>query len=367
MVKLGEILDEGVLLRLIDEGYISAQAHRTFPLTILNYTHTAQYDPKLEWGREMNLSRGLIFNHHNGDIIARPFAKFWNFGDTRHPETLEENLPNEVPFISDKMDGSLGILYHWDGENYVATRGSFYSDQALWATAWLHAKYPALQLPKLHTICSEIIFNSNKIVIDYDFEGLIILGAINNETGIELPRNILESYCRANELSLVQKFSKSLSDCLKENITNREGYVLTYRSTGLKVKVKFEDYVRLHKILTGLNVHSIWELLRDSKVDEIQTWMLDLKMSAEFKVWLNDCVTELKLQFSNILTKAEEIFDARPINVTRKELAEYFLQPDHKIYSSLLFSMADGKEIASGIWKRIEPVGGIKSFKKEDE
>ncbi len=367
MVKLGQILNEDTLLNLINEGYISAQNHKEFPLTILNYTPLAQYDPHLEWGVEMNLCRGLIFNHVTKDVVSRPFAKFWNLNDTRHPETLEENLPNEIPFVADKLDGSLGILYQWNDENYVATRGSFYSDQALWASEWLNRKYAHIQLPKQHTLCAEILFYKNKIVVDYDFEGLVILGAIENETGTELMRGDLESYCRAYSLPIVQKFSKSLADCVKENISNREGYVLTYRSTGLKVKVKFKDYVRLHKILTGLNVHSIWELLRDDKLIEIDGWLADPKMPVEFKAWLSECVDELRSQYNKILLAADTIYNARPVDVTRKELAEYFLLPDNKKYSNILFGLADGKDIAMSIWKRIEPVGGIKSFKKEGE
>ena len=116
MIKLYNILDVAELNRLIVEGYISRKLHNEYPLAVLNYTPQAQYDEKLVWGTEMNLSRGLIYNTDTLEVIARPFPKFWNYADSRHPETMPENLPNENPLVTDKMDGSLGILFEWDGK-----------------------------------------------------------------------------------------------------------------------------------------------------------------------------------------------------------------------------------------------------------
>ena len=366
MITLPEILNMTALRQLIDDGYITARRHNEFPLEILNYSKMSQYDEKLVWGKEMNLCRGLIYNYQTLEVISRPFPKFWNLNDSRHPETMEENLPNETPIVLDKLDGSLGVLYTWDGMNYVATRGSFHSEQADWANNWLHKQHPGLQLPKNHTICAEVIFQKNTIVVNYDFEGLIVLGIINNETGTELSRSEVKDYCRAMGIPVVQEYRKSLSECIAENIPNREGYVLTYPSTGLKVKAKFEDYCKLHRILTNLNAHSIWEILRDGNDATLDEWMLTDKMPPEFKSWLQDTVSELRRQFNSIHLKAVEAFINRPTVQNRKDMAAYILQEEHKQYRDILFSMLDGKQYHISIWKKIEPVGG-KVFKIVEE
>src|SRR6516165_5437692 len=153
MITLNQILNVEVLEQLIKDGYISRKFHRDYPLAILNYTPQAQYDEKLIWDTEMNLSRGLVYTVDSLEILTRPFPKFWNLNDTRHPETLEANLPNEIPLFLEKLDGSLGVLFSYDGLNHVATRGSFHSDQAEWATKWLRSTYPKLNLPNGNTIC----------------------------------------------------------------------------------------------------------------------------------------------------------------------------------------------------------------------
>lgn len=367
MTKLNEILNVSVLDELIEQGYISRKTHNHYPLAILNYTPMAQYDPKLVWGPEMNLSRGLVFNTTNMDVIARPFSKFWNLGDERHPETLEQNLPNEIPLFLEKLDGSMGVLFEWDGWNHVATRGSFHSDQAVWATAWLRQNYPLLKLPKENTIVSEVIYKENKIVVDYDYEGLVVLGFVNIATGREKSRSDVKNYCDSYNLQIVKEYDKSSpSDVLTEDEKNREGYVLTFPSTGLKVKVKFEEYCQLHKILTGLNVHGVWELLRDGKIQTIDEWMQDGRMPESFKKWVNGVKTSLEIQFDSIKLEVECIYANRPqldkfmpYKESRKQMAVYFTHESVRKYSGLLFGLLDGKNIDESIWKLIEPSGKV--------
>lgn len=364
MTYLNDILDINFLAQLIKDGYISRNFHNDYPLAILNYSKLAQFDEKLVWNNEMNLSRGLIYNTDTMEVVAVPFRKFWNISDSRHPETMPENLPNEIPLFLEKLDGSLGILFEWDNLNHVATRGSFHSDQAVWATNWLRTTHPNLQLPKEGTILAEILYKQNKIVIDYDFEGLVVIGAINKATTKEMNRDDLKVYCRVMELNIVQEYKKSLNTCLSEDEKNREGYVLTYPSTGIKVKVKFETYCQLHKILTNLNAHSIWELLRDEKSQTISDWLKDENMPDTFKKWVKTVWFSLIGKFENILTEANHRYVSRPMTdpfmpykESRKIMAQYFTLEENRKYSGLLFGMLDKKNIDKSIWKMIEPTG----------
>jgi RNA ligase len=365
MVQLRDILDVPVLEQLIKDGFISRKFHNEYKnLAVLNYTPAATYDPNLVWNTEMNLSRGLVYCLDGMEVVARAFSKFWNLGDTRHPETLMENLPNEIPLFLEKLDGSLGVMFSWDGLNHVATRGSFHSEQAEWATNWLRRFHPRLQLPKTHTLLSEIIYKENKIVVDYDFEGLVVLGAVNMETGKESPRADLKPYCVTMGLPLVKEYKTSLEKTLREDENNREGYVLHYPSTGLKVKVKFETYKTLHSLLTQMNPRSIWELLRDGQGDTINGWLADPIMPETFKKWVSDTANGLNKQFSDIHMKVLDIFESKPnldpfmpYKESRKAMAAYFTKEEFRQYSGLLFACLDSKSINHMIWKMIEPSG----------
>src|SRR5271169_5724921 len=136
---LGNLLNFGLLEKHVEDGLVNVQTHPTLPLRILNYTPKAAFEGK--WGDGvLDYCRGLIYNNA-GEIVARPFKKFHNLNTQSMPETMAENLPPYLPEITLKMDGSLGIWYP-DGTSHgaIATRGSFTSDQAIWATDWWKEK-----------------------------------------------------------------------------------------------------------------------------------------------------------------------------------------------------------------------------------
>src|SRR5208337_116 len=105
-----------------------------------------------------------LLNHQ--EVIARPFRKWFNLNTSFRPETLEANLPSWKPRVLEKLDGSLGILFWYGGQKrpYIATRGSFASDQAIWATNWYRAKFgnwpiaDSAKWPKDYTPLFEIIY-----------------------------------------------------------------------------------------------------------------------------------------------------------------------------------------------------------------
>jgi hypothetical protein len=364
---LKNILPFDLFKRMLDEGYIRSQVHPLYPeLVIFNYTEAAQFDRV--WNAATNVCRGLIVKldgatlTEDAEVVARPFNKFHNLNTAYAPETMEENLPAEAPLVTTKLDGSMGIVYLYDGEYWVATRGSFDSDQARWATQWYRARYEPSWPADVTPVC-EIIYSANRIVVDYDFEGLVLLSMIDNETGRELPRVDVELWAGVNGLEVVKKFDKTLAECAAENTPGEEGYVLSY-SNGVKVKVKFEEYVRLHRILTGLNPKTVWEMLSQGQEDAIEKLLADPKMPQAFVMWLVEVQAVLLQKYAAIELEAQMVFAARPASSVRKDQALYFKQTPH--LSSILFQMLDGKSYAETIWDKIKPKV-LKTFKKDGE
>lgn len=373
MTLLKNILPFDLFKRMLDEGYIRTQVHPQYPeLMIFNYTEAAQFDRV--WNAATNVCRGLIVKLANGvlsedaEVVARPFNKFHNLNTEYVPETLEANLVG-VPVVTEKLDGSMGVLYYYDGLVWVATRGSFNSDQAQWATNWLRQHDGAnlrhyLTVGDSHTIVTEIIYPENRIVVDYDFAGLVITGCIDKETGEEVDRSVLEEIGESVAIPVVKAFNKTLAECAAENTANEEGYVLTY-SNGVKVKVKFEEYVRLHRILTGLNPKTVWEMLSQNQTEAIEKLLNDPKMPESFVNWLREVATGLKVKFHQMEREAQAVFAVRPKSDVRKDQAMFFKQAlPHQ--TSILFAMLDGKDYAEIIWDRIKPKV-LKTFKTEGE
>jgi RNA ligase len=363
-VNLFSYIDEFDLKQQITDGIVKRQQHPSSPLAILNYTPKAQYTPDA-WTDCTDKCRGLIYNTDTFEIVARPLVKFWNFGDQRHPETMPENLPATKPLITRKMDGSLGIGYECpeNGQTMVATRGSFTSDQAQWATGYLLTDRFAF--PAGYTPLFEIIYPENRIVVDYkDYAGLTLLAGVNNETGEELPYSDLVNWAFINQIQVVRQFDKPFEDCTVEDDPNEEGYVVSWPREGthpVRVKIKYETYCKLHKIMTQTSAIGIWEMLRDRQpLDALYDCT-----PAEFKVWVKSVADGLISRAQDLETRTNNAFDNYGEILSRPAFASYakFMSP----LTHLLFARLDGKDLHPLIWKMIRPTGKTKPFCAEEE
>ena len=117
-------MDLKTLHKYKDEGWLMNQVHPELPLTIWNYTQQTQFEGMWD---EITLScRGLVTDDE-GNIVARPFKKFFNLEEGKHTPTKDFD-------VFEKMDGSLIIVFWYDGGWVVASRGSFISEQAIGAS-----------------------------------------------------------------------------------------------------------------------------------------------------------------------------------------------------------------------------------------
>lgn len=234
-------------------------------LTLYNYTNKCTYDRA--WNDVTRYARGIIFERATGRIVAIPFPKFFNVGEM--PETRLENLPDEPYLVSKKMDGSLGIIYHYDGEWKVATRGSFTSPQALRGQEILK-KYDMSEVPTELTLLTEIIYPENKIVANYgDKEELVLLAAVNRETQTEVNTKTLDLVCRDTGMSLVEYYAHSIEHMieLQQSLPkDEEGFVVRFES-GLRIKIKGKEYLRIHKLISCMSPLSFWESMKEGKVN----------------------------------------------------------------------------------------------------
>lgn len=280
------------------------------------------------------MSRGLILDGQ-GNIIARPFNKFFN----------REERPDDVPSASfiayDKADGSLGIRYKTSNGYALSTRGSFSSDQAIEGTKMLQEiKY---DFKDNLTYLFEIIYPENRIVIDYGKERkLIFLGARDIETGEVLTPDKFPDY-PYEKVTPITDFEKPRD--------NAEGVVLYFKN-GFMCKVKYEEYVRLHRLVTGVTARRIWDILRNKQDKELAE--LTERVPEEFKSWVEETTNDLNGKYKAIEKIAKDLFDDVKFMETRKDQANYILATD-KDRSSVVFAMLSNKSYEEIIWRQLKP------------
>ena len=352
------MIDLTELGKRIEAGLVLADKHLTEDLCIYNYTKRAQYDRV--WDEYTRICRGLILDS-GGNIISRPFPKFFNLNET--PETTIQNLPNEIPKITEKMDGMLGISYPENRNISIATRGRFKSPFAIWATEWLRKQgYVYADFREEYTYCFEIIYPGSKIVVDYGTRTeLVLLAVINIANTKELN---FKKEAEELGLSYVPEYRFKNLDEAEEWLsgfkgTEKEGLVLHYKN-GLRIKIKSDDYKRIHKILTGISAKDIWASLKaGASLDPILELAPD-----ELYQWIKDTERELVKEKDGILNSARAVSKEAAKLSTRKEQAAFVLK--YPSIKGIVFSFLDGREedAEQGAWDIVKPSGEEKQKRR---
>jgi RNA ligase len=377
----------------ISKGLVIKQNHPTLPLAIYNYSRECQYNGM--WDDITLNCRGLVLDNE-GNVVAKPFPKFFNY-----EEHKPEDIPNEYFEVYEKMDGSLGIFFYYEeelsderryniwfnnnyetgmerffdpnnlpnfddpyyeptpkikGEWHMTTRGSFTSEQAIKGMEIANKyNYNKICVPG-YTYLFEIIYPENRIVVDYGKEERLVLLGVMNRRGEEFPYEELVE----EGWDIVMKYKTWGEDweTLKKEISkDNEGYVIRF-SGGMRMKIKGDEYVRLHRILTNFSTKDIWELLRNN--EQLEPF-LD-RVPDEFDAWVKEVVRDLQTEFDTIKNKIEIEF--REL-IDKKEFADKIADNPNR---SLLFKRLDSysPQFDEMIWKLLKPKYE-KPFKKDEK
>ncbi|NML52470.1 polynucleotide kinase [Streptomyces sp. R302] len=265
-LTLDALLPPQELAAAVGAGHVTRKSHPELPLSIYTYTRSCQYEGV--WNSVTTRCRGLVADDRTGRIVAFPLPKFFNVSEHESGRPYAPALPDEPFEVYEKVDGSLGLVFHYAGRWRVASKGSFISAQATWAQRRLDAADTSRLVPGV-TYLMEIVYPQNRIVVDYgDRRDLVLLAAFGPD-GAELglagaaaawsgigsvvtvhPPMPLEALVKLTE-------TNTLPDGAAATGTDAEGFVLRFAS-GVRAKAKLAEYVRLHKVLTGVTERDIW-------------------------------------------------------------------------------------------------------------
>ena len=356
----------------IADGLIEVNKHPDLPLYIYNYSRKVQYEQL--WDEVTLECRGLVLDEA-GEIIAKSLDKFFNFEEVKDIDWSCEHV-----WVQEKMDGSMGILFYYADEWHMATRGSFTSEQAKRGMEILKRKYDLKNFMKEAVYICEIIYPENRIVVDYaGEEKIVFLSATSNDTELNWTTAQMVFHMSGidkNDLvytNMVYDADETMLKHLKEHdSTNREGYVLRFSPSNKRVKIKFEEYVRLHRLLTNFSNVDIWEHLRDGK--DVEQFLENVP--DEFDKWVKDTIRDLrynKYQIEEYAGKVHYYFrygkysdkDPEP---TKKEFALHLAGSDmHPKMKGICFRMWDGQDYEKAVWDMLRPKYSKPFWNKEDK
>lgn len=437
-MKLEQYLNMEKLEKAIAEGFIDVRKHPSLPLRIFNYSKAVQFNGG-KWAHEVCACRGLIADAED-NIVSRPLYKFFNLGQPStilgsifDPREVQENVVIDADFLDKvaqhynqpitltrKMDGMLGVRWVYDGHEGIATRGSFISEGAKFATEkWQKfVKYGATEfIPQGWTPIFEVIARHLRIVVPYEWEGLCLLTAVNNETGEEMSYEQLhEMWTNLNSYSktldadgnkipgkpwcrIVEKFDISLEQARNDQSKEEEGYIASVNRKDcppIKVKIKLAEYLRLHKLLTCVNPQAIWKELAQPMSPWLDTtckWdfvnnvpVSSMPLPLGFKEWVQGWQNGMTQAFHEKLLKAVQAqtelrnHEALVINPAYnpnvvpfkhdRERKDWLLSAGHEkkvIDWALMLYRGKVVEAYEAIWDTVRPYGKDETFYVEGQ
>jgi len=237
------------------------------------------------------------------------------------------------------------------GEWIFASRGSFTSEQAVRFKEIFERNYKTSHLTVKNTYLFEIIYPENRIVVNYgEMEDVVMLGEIHTESGEELDLD----YWQDSIFNIVKRYDfKDYKEIQKLNWDNQEGFIVRF-SNGDRCKIKFADYVKLHRVLTNCSSYDVWENLKT--FGKLPEEMLK-DVPDEFYDWVHRTESRLRKEYQFV----ENFYMAQVSSIARYgiEQKEFALrvQALEGVNTGLMFAIFNGKtdKMAELIWKMIKP------------
>lgn len=251
-------------------------------MILIRYGKTDLDGLKGMWEDEYSIyreCRSLVLDIITGEIILCPFRKFFNINEVKENDTdlIGKEINEAIVFeITNKLDGSMQSARFYNGE--IIMSGSMALDVN---NSW-RLKDGYTMLTDYHermikafpnyTFIFEYISRADRHLVEYQNEGLYLIGIRNVLNGYELNYSGVHMIGSKYGVAMAEIEDISFIDMLNQMRTfkanEKEGWVLNI--DGHKVKVKCDDYVKLHRILDkASSVNVIIESIADNKYDDL--------------------------------------------------------------------------------------------------
>lgn len=233
-----------------------------------------QYDYYAALRREC---RGIIFDTETGEILRRPFHKFFNVNERE--ETQDHRIDLVQPHvILEKLDGSMIAPFIVNGKMIWGTKmGATDVAKPVEEFVKNHPAYADFALDALadgDIPIFEWCSRKQRIVLDYPEDRLILTGIREKTSGEYWTHTEMCEYAEAFGIPVVRAFEpqtdmKAFLEYVS-GLEDLEGFIVRF-DDGHMLKLKCHWYLQIHKAKEAiLQDRNIVELILDEKLDDIK-------------------------------------------------------------------------------------------------
>lgn len=290
--------------------------------------------------------RGMIFCSENGDILRRPYHKFFNVGERADhlPDTFDLSQPH---VIMEKLDGSMIVPFMLNGEIRWGTKMGL-TDVAAPAEEFVKAnsKYIELAAACLERDMSPIFewcTRKQRIVLDYGSEDQLILTAVRYlDTGEYLPYHQMAQLADMYDVDVVKVFEPirlGMDRFLAyvKDLKDVEGFVIRF-DDGHMAKVKCEWYCQIHRAKDALTQdRNIVETILDNNIDDLKPH-LPVEDRERLEVFEAEIIARIAETVAGLVNTVQEL---QRKGIDRKTFALEFAGNIDALTRSAIFTLFD--------------------------
>lgn len=291
-------------------------------LELFHYTDFSviygEWNPEDYWnafGGIYRTCRSTVIDLETGVTVIKPFDKFFNVNElSEASQDIVSKLIEQAKLveISDKLDGSIACFSaRHAGTGSVSTKVYSCTSQSLNPETSWHLRdaqtffYGDQGLQKLvldhigWTFMFEMISKEDAHVVYYPESeyGLHLIGVRDSMGDLLTYDRVI---CLANQYGVktTRVFDKSFEQVVSEldskTSDEAEGFVI--RVDGKFFKLKYNDYVAMHKVINRLaSASAVIEAYKEGRIDDLVS-----KVPMSYKQQVNDIVNEIKMCISEV-------------------------------------------------------------------
>lgn len=330
-----------------DQEYID----RIKPLIINQYEHMVllRYGNFATIGKNADLNdfwdlydgfykecRSIVIDLEKERIVICPFKKFRNLGECE--ENTIENIRERINGakcveFSNKLDGSMQCATWYNDRLLVAGSQAIDPDNS-WrlqdGISMLNANpnyIRMIQSYPMYTFIFEYISVKDAHVVKYtkEQEGMYLIGIRNSETGEQASYARVTAFSKMFDVPCTQLFATTFDNVLEDIKTiksdEQEGFVLNI--DGYMVKIKGDDYVQIHKIISAFSSPNIIiKSLADGNFDDLLA-----KIPAAYK----EKALKIRYLISEYIATTEEKVTDYYDKAPKTSIKDFMIWVDHNV------------------------------------
>lgn len=340
------------------------QSSRFPNVVMLHYMDTCQYDNL--WTTFSRMSRGLILDLKNRKVLAYPFEKFFNLGQTG--EAQYDQLVALGGFeTSEKLDGSMIIAFIDPNTDQLTftTKGSFDSEHGAYANQ-LPLTFEQRNLLRIYaqhgTLMFELIAKPFQIVVDYKkkgyAEGLYLIGYRHNRSAKLMTFDELRAVASTLDLPTFKTYQfgslDRLLDTAKDLPVLEEGFVIRYQND-LMIKIKGSAYLAAHRFISHLSDRNILEAVADGTASNLAELAPE-----EYRQDVLDKIVHFQKRVAELENTCYNLYSQAPRDVPRKDFALWVNANVPSHFKGFIFKLLDGCAIdRKMMFKKLEEIDNI--------